>query len=207
MSACVWEGVQTGGGEGGKLRGMGTWKVCENHRRQAEGEQGAGRSRGCREGRYRTQGLPGSPGGPSPLRHDLEGVRQVALHVLHLERVSVADLVVRAPVIGVFHHDDVTARAPQLDGVAFARQLPAHQPKRESSPAQACGEGGGGERARYAQGAGKGVKILQRRRQLQLSGAWDTGRALCVCKTGSKITWPLPQGLGGPSTPLGCSAW
>ena len=79
--------------------------------------------------------------GPSPLRHDLEGVRQVALHVLHLEWVGVADLVVCAPVVGVLHHDDVTAWAPQLDWVAFTGQLPAHQPEREPGPAQACGDG------------------------------------------------------------------
>lgn len=85
--------------------------------------------------------LPWEPSraGPSPLRHDLEGVGQVALHVLHLERVCVTDLIVRAPVVGVLHHDDVAAWAPQLDGVAFAGQLPAHQPKWEPRPAQACG--------------------------------------------------------------------
>ena len=77
---------------------------------------------------------------PSPLGHDLEGIRQVALHVLHLERVGVADLVICAPIVGILHHDNVAARAPQLDGVAFTCQLPAHQPKWEPSPAQACRE-------------------------------------------------------------------
>ena len=97
---------------------------------------------------------PRSPAGwgPSPLGHDLEGVRQIALHVLHLERVSVADLVIRAPIVGVLHHDDVAARAPQLDGVAFTCQLTAHQPKREPGPAQACREEGEGVTPRPREG-------------------------------------------------------
>lgn len=78
----------------------------------------------------------------APLGHDLEGVRKVALHVLHLEGVRVTDLVVRASVVGVLHHDDVAARAPQLDGIPLACQFPTHQPEREPGPAQArCRKG------------------------------------------------------------------
>lgn len=55
----------------------------------------------------------------SPLGHDLEGIGQVALHVLHLERVGITDLVICAPVVSILHHDDVTAWAPQLNGITF----------------------------------------------------------------------------------------
>lgn len=60
----------------------------------------------------------------APLGHDLERVRQVALGVLHLEGVGVADLVVSAAVVGRLHHDHVAAGATQLNGVALTRQLP-----------------------------------------------------------------------------------
>lgn len=123
--------------------------VCRTHKRKMEGDQCA-LSRKCMEDRLCSETprtattLPlRVPWGPSPLRHDLEGIRQVALHILHLERVSIADLVVRASIVGIFHHDDIAAWAPKLDGVAFTCQLPAHQPKWEPSPAQACGERGG----------------------------------------------------------------
>ena len=83
-----------------------------------------------------------------PLGHDLEGVGQVALHVLHLEGVGVADLVVGAAVVGRLDHDDVTSWAAQLDGVALARQLSAHQAERHRRATQTCRgerrEGGGG---------------------------------------------------------------
>ena len=63
---------------------------------------------------------------PLPLGHDLVGIWKVAVHVLHLERVGVADLVVRPAVVGTFDHDDVTSRTPQVDGVALAGQLSPH---------------------------------------------------------------------------------
>lgn len=58
--------------------------------------------------------------GPLPLRYDFVGVREVAVNVFHLERVSVTNLVVCAAVVGGFDHDDVTPRAPEINGVALA---------------------------------------------------------------------------------------
>lgn len=74
-----------------------------------------------------------------PLRHDLVRVRQVTPRVLHLRRVGVADLVVGAPVVGALDHDDVGARAAQLDGVALARQLPPHHRHGDGSSTEGCG--------------------------------------------------------------------
>lgn len=95
---------------------------------------------------------PRSRRDPSPLRHDLKGIWQVALHILHLERVSIADFVICAPVVGVLHHDDVTAWAPQLNGVAFTCQLSAHQSEWEPSPAQACEEQGRASHPGHSEG-------------------------------------------------------
>lgn len=64
-----------------------------------------------------------------PLRHDLEGIWQVTLYILHLKGVGVTDLVVRATVVGCLDHDDITAGAAELDGVTLACQLPPHQTK------------------------------------------------------------------------------
>lgn len=54
-----------------------------------------------------------------PLAHDLVSVWKVATRVLHLRRVGVTDLVVRASVVGALDHDDVSAGTAQLDGVTL----------------------------------------------------------------------------------------
>lgn len=58
-----------------------------------------------------------------PLRHDLVGIWKIAVDVLHLERVGVADLVIRSAIVGTFDHYDITSWTPQINGVALARQL------------------------------------------------------------------------------------
>lgn len=73
-----------------------------------------------------------------PLRHDLERVGQIAVDVLHLKGVSIADLVVCPAVIGTLDHDDITSWTAQVDGVTLARQLPPHQTKRHRCPAKPC---------------------------------------------------------------------
>lgn len=49
-----------------------------------------------------------------PLSHDFEGIREVAVCVLHLKGVCIADLVVRPTVVRTLDHDDVTARTSQV---------------------------------------------------------------------------------------------
>lgn len=71
-----------------------------------------------------------------PVRHDLEGIWLVTLHVLHLKRISIADLVIRAAVVGRLNHDDIASWAAQFNGVTFARQLSPHQTKGHRRPAQ-----------------------------------------------------------------------
>lgn len=66
-----------------------------------------------------------------PLRYDFIGIREVAINVVHLERVSVAYFVVCAAVVGGFDHDDITSRAAEINGVALTGQLSAHQTKRQ----------------------------------------------------------------------------
>lgn len=61
-----------------------------------------------------------------PLRHDLVGIREIAVDVLHLERVGVTDLVIRSAIIGTFDHYDITSGTAQIDGVTLARQLSPH---------------------------------------------------------------------------------
>lgn len=71
-----------------------------------------------------------------PLCHNFVGVWKEAFCVLHLEGVSITDLVVCPAVVGAFYHDDIAAGTPQVDGVAFAGQLPPHQTKRECCSAE-----------------------------------------------------------------------
>lgn len=71
-----------------------------------------------------------------PLRHDLERVGEIAVDVLHLKGVSVADLVVRAAVISALDHDDVTSWTTQVDGVTLARELTPYQAKWHGCPAE-----------------------------------------------------------------------
>lgn len=61
-----------------------------------------------------------------PLRHDLVGIWKIAVDVLHLERVGVADLVIRSAIVGALNHYDITSRTPQVDGVTLTRQLSPH---------------------------------------------------------------------------------
>jgi len=79
-----------------------------------------------------------------PLRYDLVGVGQIAVDVLHLERVGVADLVVGPAVVGRLDHDDITARAAEINGVSFAGELPPDQAERQGRPAELWWWGGGG---------------------------------------------------------------
>lgn len=64
-----------------------------------------------------------------PLRHDFEGVWKVALDIFHLEGISVADLVIRAPIVGILHHDDITAWTAQLNRITLTCQFPPNQAK------------------------------------------------------------------------------
>lgn len=64
-----------------------------------------------------------------PLGHDFEGIWKIALDILHLEGISITDLVVRTPIVGIFHHDNITAWAAQLNGVALTCQFPPNQTK------------------------------------------------------------------------------
>lgn len=75
-----------------------------------------------------------------PLRHDLVCIRQVTPRVLHLCRVGVTDLVIGASVVGALNHDDVGARAAQLDGVALAGQLPPHHRHGDWRSTEGCRE-------------------------------------------------------------------
>lgn len=75
-----------------------------------------------------------------PLWHDLVGIRQVAPSVLHLRQVGVADLVVCAPVVGALDHNDVGARAAQLNWVALARQLSPHHRHGDGCSNEGCKE-------------------------------------------------------------------
>lgn len=61
-----------------------------------------------------------------PLWHDLVGVWKIAVYVLHLERVGIADLVVRSAIVGAFDHNDITSWTPQINGVTLTRQLSPH---------------------------------------------------------------------------------
>lgn len=58
-----------------------------------------------------------------PLWHDFVGIWKIAVDVLHLEGVSIADFVVCSAVVGTFNHDDITSWTPQVDGVALTGQL------------------------------------------------------------------------------------
>lgn len=76
-----------------------------------------------------------------PLWHDLVGIWKIAVDVLHLEGVSIANLVVRSAVVGGFDHYDITSWTPKINGVAFTRQLSPHQAKRQDSPTKPWGRG------------------------------------------------------------------
>lgn len=74
-----------------------------------------------------------------PLWHDLVGVWKIAVYVLHLERVGIADLVVRSAIVGAFDHNDITSWTPQINGVTLARQLSPHQAKWQGSSTEPWG--------------------------------------------------------------------
>lgn len=61
-----------------------------------------------------------------PLRHDLVGIWKIAVGVLHLERIGIADLVICSAVVGAFDHYDITSWTPQINGVTLTRQLPPY---------------------------------------------------------------------------------
>ena len=58
-----------------------------------------------------------------PLSHNFEGIWEVAVGILHLKRVSIANLVVCPTVVGALNHDDITARTAQVDGITFTGQF------------------------------------------------------------------------------------
>lgn len=64
-----------------------------------------------------------------PLCHNFVGVWKEAFCVLHLERVSITDLVICPSIVGTFYHDNIAAWTAQVDGVAFTGELPPHQAK------------------------------------------------------------------------------
>lgn len=65
-----------------------------------------------------------------PLCHNFVGVWKEAFCVLHLERVSITDLVVCPSIVSTFYHDNIASWTPQVNGVAFAGELPPNQTKR-----------------------------------------------------------------------------
>lgn len=71
-----------------------------------------------------------------PLWYNLVGVGEVALDVLHLERVSIADLVVSPAVVGRLDHNDITPRAAEINCISFTWELPPDQPERQGRSAE-----------------------------------------------------------------------
>lgn len=68
-----------------------------------------------------------------PEAHNLVGIRQIAASVLHLSGVRVTDLVICAPIIGALDHNDIGARAAQLDRITLTWQLSTHHSHRHWS--------------------------------------------------------------------------
>ena len=73
-----------------------------------------------------------------PLWYNLVGIGEVAVDVLHLERVSVADLVIGPAVVSCLDHDDVTPRATEINGISLARELSPDQAEGQRCTAEAC---------------------------------------------------------------------
>lgn len=66
-----------------------------------------------------------------PLWYDLVGIGEVAVDVLHLEWVSVTDLVIGSAVVGRLDHNDITPRAAEINCISFTWELPPDQPERQ----------------------------------------------------------------------------
>lgn len=73
-----------------------------------------------------------------PLWYNLVGIGEVAVDVLHLERVSVTDLVVSAAVVGRLDHNDITPRAAEINCISLAWELSPDQPERQGCSAEPC---------------------------------------------------------------------
>lgn len=71
-----------------------------------------------------------------PLWYNLVGIGEVAVDVLHLERVSVTDLVVSPAVVGRLNHNDITPRATEINCISFAWKLSPDQPERQGRTAE-----------------------------------------------------------------------
>lgn len=74
--------------------------------------------------------------GVLPLWYNLVGIGEVAVDILHLERVSIADLVVCPPVVGCLDHNDITPRATEINCISFAWKLSPDQPERQGRTAE-----------------------------------------------------------------------
>lgn len=71
-----------------------------------------------------------------PLWYNLVGIGEVAVDVLHLERVSVTDLVVSPAIVGRLDHNDITPRAAEINCISFAWELSPDQPERQGRTAE-----------------------------------------------------------------------
>ncbi|MEQ2177518.1 hypothetical protein GOODEAATRI_004433 [Goodea atripinnis] len=73
-----------------------------------------------------------------PFLHEcVDRIGEVAVDILHLERVSVTDLVVSAAVVGCLDHDDITPGTAEINGISFTRELSPDQPERQGRTAEA----------------------------------------------------------------------
>lgn len=73
---------------------------------------------------------------PLPLWYNLVGIGEVAVDILHLEWVSVTDLVISTTVVGRLDHNDITPRAAEINCISFTRELSPDQPKRQGRTAE-----------------------------------------------------------------------
>lgn len=65
-----------------------------------------------------------------PLCHNFVGIWKEAFSVLHLERVSITNLVICPSIVSTFYHNNITSWTPEVNGVAFTRELSPNQTKR-----------------------------------------------------------------------------
>lgn len=71
-----------------------------------------------------------------PLWYNLVGIGEVAVDILHLEWVSVTDLVISPAVVGRLNHNDITPRAAEINCISLTWELPPDQPERQGCPAE-----------------------------------------------------------------------
>lgn len=71
-----------------------------------------------------------------PLWYNLVGIGEVAVDVLHLEWVSVADLVISPAVVGRLDHNDITPWAAEINCISLTRELSPDQPERQGRTAE-----------------------------------------------------------------------